>query len=68
MTDEWLTRDEAAAHLKISTRTLTRWTEHGRCPVHRTPGGRPRFLRRELDELMTSDPPTAAARRSNALL
>lgn len=67
MADEWFTRTEAAQHLKISPRTLSRWVEHGRCPVHRTPSGVPRFLRSELDELMTSDPP-AAAERPNALL
>lgn len=71
MTDDvptWLTRAEAAAHLKISTRTLSRWVEHGRCPVHRTPSGEPRWRLDELDALMTSDPPARAARRTQALL
>ncbi len=57
MNDEWLTREEAAAYLKINPRTLNRWVQHGKCPRHRTPGGAPRFLRRELDELLRPDPP-----------
>lgn len=65
---EWLTRQQAADHLKISPRTLSRWVEHGRCPVHHTPGGRPRFLRDELDAVITSDPPTATERRTSASL
>lgn len=54
---EWLTRQQAADRLKITTRTLNRWVQLGRCPVHRTPGGRPRFRADQLDALLTQDPP-----------
>lgn len=58
---EWLTRQQAADRLKITPRTLSRWVESGRCPVHRTPGGRPRFRSDEVDALLTSDPPRTGA-------
>jgi excisionase family DNA binding protein len=54
---EWLNKREAAALLGVSERTLMRWVQLDRCPVHRTPGGAPRFRRDEVDALITPDPP-----------
>lgn len=52
---EWLTAREAAAHLKVSPRTLVRWARSGLIPAHRLSGtGRItwRFLRSELDAML----------------
>ena len=43
---------EAAKHLGISTRTLRRWVVRGILRPGRTPTGRYRFTRDELDRLM----------------
>lgn len=43
-----LTTSEAAALLGVSVPTVRAWSDAGRLPVHRTPGGHRRF---ELDEL-----------------
>lgn len=43
--DGLLTRAEAAALLRVSTRTLDRWAAAGRIPRERTPTGRVRFRR-----------------------
>jgi len=56
MTDEWLTRAQAAERLGVHTRTFDRWCQLGRVPVHRTPGGRPRFRRDQVDALLQLDP------------
>jgi len=52
---EWLTATEAAAHLKVKSRTLVRWARGSRVPAHRLSGtGRItwRFLRSELDDML----------------
>jgi len=59
----WLTAAEAAAHLKVRPRTLLLWVRQGRIPAHRLSGVRRcvwRFLRSELDAMLTSSSAGAA--------
>ncbi|MGO9576232.1 MAG: helix-turn-helix domain-containing protein [Terriglobales bacterium] len=52
---EWLTAAEAAAHLKIATRTLVRWARSGQVPAHKLSGTARctwRFRRSELDAML----------------
>jgi excisionase family DNA binding protein len=52
---EWLTAKEAAAYLKIKTRTLLQWAREGKVPAHRLSGVQRcvwRFLRTELDAML----------------
>lgn len=53
----WMTREEAAAHLKISLRTLDAWAAAGHVMFYRVriPGARKRIVRyrlRDLDEML----------------
>jgi len=60
---EWPTAAEAAAHLKVRPRTLLLWVRQGRVPAHRLSGVRRcvwRFLRSELDAMLTSSSAGAA--------
>jgi excisionase family DNA binding protein len=51
---EWLTLEQAAAYLKISTQTLYRWVDDGRLVAYELPAGRGRrFKRDDLDGLLT---------------
>jgi excisionase family DNA binding protein len=51
MTD-YLTKREMEAMLRVSERTIERWVANGRLAVIRTPGGAPRFIRQQVEELM----------------
>jgi excisionase family DNA binding protein len=46
----WMTLGQAARYLGVSEPTLRKWTDEGRIPVFRTPGGHRRYLRDELDD------------------
>jgi hypothetical protein len=53
----WLTREEAASHLKIGLRTLDAWAAAGRVVYYKTrfPGERKsiiRYRQRDLDEVL----------------
>ena len=51
--DQWMTVDEACAHLKISTRTLYRYMESGDLPYYTVGGtGHRRLRHRDLDALL----------------
>lgn len=53
----WLTAREAAAHLKVSHRTVLLWAKLGRIPAHRLSGTKRttwRFLASELDAMMAA--------------
>ena len=57
LTSEWLTAQEAAAHLKIKPRTLLAWAKTGRVPAHKLSGtlrSTWRFLRSELDAALNA--------------
>jgi excisionase family DNA binding protein len=53
----WMTRAEAAAHLRITPGTLDRWVKAGKVTRYRGPGGSIRFRREELDALLTPEDP-----------
>jgi chromosome partitioning protein len=58
---------EAAEFLGVSSSALRRWSDQGRVPVHRTPGGQRRYapadLRRFIESMREprSDPEAADA-------
>ena len=46
---EWLRLSEAAEYLGIHFTTLRRWSDAGQIPCMKTPGGRRRYLKSDLD-------------------
>lgn len=51
--NEWLTVKEAADHLRVHPKTIYRYVKLGNLRQYNAGGkGRPRFLRKDLDELM----------------
>jgi excisionase family DNA binding protein len=55
--EEWLTLREAAAYLKLHSKTLYRYARAGKLRQYRPGGtGRPRFLREDLDALLGRTP------------
>jgi excisionase family DNA binding protein len=46
---EWLTLSEAADELGVHPSTLRRWTDEGRVPARRTPGGHRRYAKADID-------------------
>ena len=55
-TDKWLTLDELAAYLKLSSSNLYRMTQKGEVPASKI-GSRWRFDRDEIDDWMKSQKP-----------
>lgn len=49
MKDQWLSLSEMAAEIGVHPSTIRKWADDGELPVHRTPGGHRRFLRREVE-------------------
>ena len=48
----WLSLEEAAEYLEVSTSTVYRWCEEGKLPFYKLAGtGRRRFKREDLDAL-----------------
>lgn len=45
----WLTRKEAAEHLRVSVSTMAHWVQTGMGPRHFIAGGKARYLREDLD-------------------
>jgi len=50
--EEWVTRPEAAAMLRVSLATIDRYGRTGAMNRFRTPGGGTRFLRSEVERLI----------------
>ncbi len=50
----WLKLSQAADYLGVHFTTLRRWADEGQVPCIRTPGGRRRFKKEELDAFMAS--------------
>jgi excisionase family DNA binding protein len=52
--EPWLSLSEAADYVGVHFTTLRRWADAGKVPCIRTPGGRRRFKRSELDAFLAS--------------
>lgn len=52
---EWLSLSKAAALLGVHSMTLRRWSDSGRFPSYRTPGGHRRFSRHDIDLYMARE-------------
>lgn len=50
--DGWLTLGEAARYLGVAQSTVRSWSDVGRVPTFRTPGGHRRFRQQDLDSFM----------------
>jgi diguanylate cyclase (GGDEF)-like protein/excisionase family DNA binding protein len=50
--DAWLRLSEAAAVLGVSLNTLRRWSDSGRLPCYRSPGGHRRYRRTDIEALL----------------
>lgn len=48
---EWLTLEEAAVELDVTTRTVYRWTNDGRLVGYRLPGHGLRFRRVDVEQI-----------------
>ena len=57
MTDELMTKREVAEWLKVTPRTVERWRERGQVSFTRTPSGRIRFRRSEIQRALDSNEP-----------
>lgn len=53
-TDDLLWPGEAAAMLGVNRQTLQRWAREGRVPVVVSPGGRRRYRRDDLAQMLRS--------------
>ena len=49
----WMSLGEVCRALEINEATLRQWADRGRLPVYRTPGGHRRFLREDVDALLS---------------
>ena len=49
---DWLTLGQAAQYLGVAQSTIRKWTDSGRVPAFKTPGGHRRFRRRDLDAFL----------------
>src|SRR3982750_3006926 len=52
----WLTIQEACAYLGVDQSTLRRWSDAGKVPVFRTPGGHRRYAEDDLRRLVGEGP------------
>ena len=59
--DELLTTVDVAKVLKVHHGTVSRWVKEGRLRAIRTPSGRLRIRRIDLEPFTTPDPTTEAA-------
>jgi excisionase family DNA binding protein len=50
--DDWVTRSEAAALLRVAPRTFDRWRLEGRITRYVTPGRHPRYRRGDVLALL----------------
>lgn len=44
----------AASYLGVSQASLRNWSDQGKVPVYRTPGGQRRYLREDLEQVVHS--------------
>ena len=48
---------QAAEYLGVSAASLRNWSDHGRVPVYRTPGGQRRYRVTDLDKFLENSGP-----------
>jgi excisionase family DNA binding protein len=65
--DRWLTMDAACKMLGVDQSTLRRWSDSGRVPVFRTPGGHRRYAESDLKRLLQGTPPRSQPMSRKAL-
>jgi len=65
---EWLSLAEAGALLGVHPTTLRRWTDAGKVPCFRTPGGHRRYRAADLAAWMEGQAPGALIPQSEALV
>jgi excisionase family DNA binding protein len=56
--DRWLSIDAACKFLGVDQSTLRRWSDSGRVPVFRTPGGHRRYNEADLRKVLHGTPPS----------
>ena len=56
----WMSLGQVSRTLGINEATLRQWADRGRLPVYRTPGGHRRFLREDVEALLTEAPANQA--------
>src|SRR5919201_3132626 len=49
---DWFTLGQAAKYLGVAQSTIRKWTDSGRVPAFKTPGGHRRYRRRDLDAFL----------------
>ena len=54
---EWLTLGQAAKYLGVAQSTIRKWTDAGRLPAFKTPGGHRRYRRGDLDAFLERSQP-----------
>ena len=64
----WLTIHEACAFLGVDQSTLRRWSDTGKVPVFRTPGGHRRYAEADLRALVGEGPRLQERPRVSRLL
>jgi excisionase family DNA binding protein len=62
--DRPLTTSQVAALFNVHPATVNTWAESGKLPSFRTPGGRLRFRRADVERFTETDAPPAAAEAS----
>ena len=65
---EWLTLGQAARYLGVAQSTIRKWTDVGRLPAFKTPGGHRRYRRRDLDAFLERSQPGEPARERLILI
>ncbi|MBA2357391.1 MAG: response regulator [Actinobacteria bacterium] len=54
---EWFTLGQAAGYLGVAQSTIRKWTDAGRVPAFKTPGGHRRYRRSDLDGFLAQSGP-----------
>ncbi len=54
---EWLTLGQAAKYLGVAQSTVRKWTDQGKVPAFKTPGGHRRYRRPDLDIFLERSQP-----------
>lgn len=69
--EKWLTASEAAAYLKVKSRSLLLWVRQGRVPAYALSGTKRRvwrFLKSDLDAALLARPVISCAQNSLPVL